>query len=171
LLGTTSRILACALLLGMAQSAAADWQYYEAKSYGFSMLVPTGTTVKEKEWGGGWGQLWAEHEGVKLYGLAKLGAKESDQEIEKFAVRVIGIPANEWKLIDSGKGQGWERYRTFEAVRGDRLYFGGYGGDAGATTCSTWRRRSPNTTPTRPITASGTSPSDSTEGDGPCVRP
>jgi hypothetical protein len=123
-----SRVLAGALLLGMAQNAAAaEWQYYEAKSYGFSMLVPTGTTIKEREWGGGWGQLWAEHEGVKLYGLAKLGAKESDQEIEKFAVRVIGIPANEWKLIDSGKGQGWERYRTFEAVRGDRLYFGGYG--------------------------------------------
>jgi hypothetical protein len=128
LIRTLSGVLAGALLFGTIQTAAAaDWQYYEAKSYGFSMLVPTGTTVREKEWGGGWGQLGSEHEGVKLYGLAKLGAKESDQEIEKFAVRVIGIPANEWKQIDAGKGRGWERYRTFEAVRGDRLYFGGYG--------------------------------------------
>jgi len=115
-------------LLAMVQvGAAADWQYYEAKKYGFSMLVPTGVTVKEREWAGGWGQLWAEYEGVKLYGLSKMGAKESDGDIEKFAVRVIGIPAGEWKMIDAGRGRGWERYRTFEAVRGNALYFGGYG--------------------------------------------
>lgn len=123
-----SRLFVWALLFGMAQAAGAvDWQYYQDKKYGFSMLVPAGAKVNEKEWGGGWGELWAEHEGVKLRGLAKLGAKESDGDIEKFAVRTIGIPANEWKLIDSGKGRGWERYRTFEAVRGNRLYFGGYG--------------------------------------------
>jgi hypothetical protein len=123
-----SKLLACALLIGMTQVAvAADWAYYEAKKYGFSMLVPTGTRISEKEWGGGWGELWAEYEGVKLRGLAKLGAKESDADIERFAVRTIGIPANEWKMIDSGRGRGWERYRTFEAVRGNNLYFGGYG--------------------------------------------
>jgi hypothetical protein len=126
--GTMRKLLTCALLFGMAQIAvAADWKNYEAKQYGFAMLVPTGVTVKEKEWGGGWGELWAEYEGVKLRGLAKLGAKETDAEIEKFAVRTIGIPANEWKMIDSGRGRGWERYRTFEAVRGDKLHFGGYG--------------------------------------------
>ena len=108
-------------------AAAADWHLYEAKKYGFSMLVPAGVAVKEKEWGGGWGELWAEHEGVKRHGLSKLGAKESDGDIETFAVRTIGIPANEWKMIDSGRGQGWERYKTFEAVRGRALYFGGYG--------------------------------------------
>jgi hypothetical protein len=127
-IGTMSKLLACALLFGMAQIAgAADWQYYEARKYSFSMLVPAGVTVKEKEWGGGWGELWAEYEGVKLHGLSKLGPKESDGDIEKFAVRTIGIPANEWKMIDSGKGRGWERYRTFEAVRANKLYFGGYG--------------------------------------------
>ena len=124
-----SKLLACALMCVLAQvGAAADWTYYEAKSYGYSMLVPTGVSVKEKEWGGGWGELFAEFEGVKLHGLAKLGAKETDADIERFAVRVIGIPANEWRLVDSGRGQrGFERYKTFEAVRGGRLYFGGYG--------------------------------------------
>ncbi len=121
-----SKLLACALLLGIAQSAAAaEWRYYEAKNYGVSMLVPAGVTVKEKAWGGGWGELWAESEGVKLRGLAKVGPKETDGDIETFAVRVIGIPANEWKLIDSGKGRGRERDKTFEAVRGDKLHFGG----------------------------------------------
>jgi hypothetical protein len=125
---TLAGLLACALVGVIAQSGAADWKYYEAKAYGFSMLVPDGVTVKEREWEGGWGALLAEFEGVKLHGLAKLGAKETDADIEKFAVRIIGIPANEWRMVDSGRGQqGFERYRTFEAVRGSRLYFGGYG--------------------------------------------
>ena len=123
-----SKLFACALLCLLAQAASADWKYYEAKKYGFSMLVPAGVAVKERTWSGGWGQLWADSEGVKLYGLAKLGAKESDADIEKFAVQQIGIPASEWKLVDSGTGRrGFERFRTFEAVRGGKLYFGGYG--------------------------------------------
>jgi hypothetical protein len=122
-----SKLLAGALLCIVAPLAAADWKYYEAKSYGYSMLVPEGTKMKEKEWGGGWGEAWGESEGVKFHGLAKLGAKESDADIEKFAVKTIGIPAAEWKMIDSGKGRGFERYKTFEAVRGTKLYFGGYG--------------------------------------------
>ena len=122
------RLIAMAALLAVSQLAAADWKYYEAKGYGFSMLVPEGTKMKEKELGGGWGQLWGDYDGVKLYGLAKLGAKESDADIEKYAVKVIGIPASEWKKVDSGSNQrGFERYRTFEAVRGGKLYFGGYG--------------------------------------------
>ena len=58
-------------------------------------------------------------DGVKLYGMAKLGKKETDAEIEKFAVRIIGIPAKEWKMIDAGGGRGFERSRTFEAIRLD----------------------------------------------------
>jgi len=124
---STLRIIAGTLILLAAQVASADWKYYEAKSYGFSMLVPEGTKMRDKELGGGWGQLWGEHEGVKLYGMAKLGKKETDAEIEKFAVRIIGIPAKEWRLVDIGPGRGFERSKTFEAIRGDRLYFGGYG--------------------------------------------
>ncbi|HSS27526.1 MAG TPA: hypothetical protein VLL50_06200 [Usitatibacter sp.] len=123
-----SKVAAIAALLVVSQWALADWKYYEAKGYGFSMLVLEGASMKERELGGGWGQLWGDHDGVKLYGLAKLGAKESDADIEKYAVKVIGIPASEWKKVDSGSGKrGFERYRTFEAVRGSKLYFGGYG--------------------------------------------
>lgn len=122
--------IAVGICLGLfAQLAtAADWRTYQVPSYGFAMLVPAGTAVKEQEWGGGWGGLQAQSDGVKLYGRAKLGAQATDAEIEKYAVQVIGIPAAEWKRVDSGTNQnGWARYRVFEAVRGSRLFFGAYG--------------------------------------------
>ena len=59
---------------------AEGWKTYTAKEYGFSMLVPEGTEMKEKEWSDGWGGLYAEHDGVKLWGLAKLGEKATDEE-------------------------------------------------------------------------------------------
>jgi hypothetical protein len=124
----SSIVLAAMVGLSSLAAAATGWKHYEAKSYAYSMLVPVGVAMKEREWGGGWGGLTADFEGVKLNGLAKLGAKESDAEIEKFAVRTIGIPAREWTRVDSGEHQqGWERYRTFQATRGAKLYFGGYG--------------------------------------------
>ncbi|HXF77560.1 MAG TPA: hypothetical protein VN598_01745 [Usitatibacter sp.] len=122
-----SKLAAAALLCAASQLATADWTKYDAPTYGYSMLVPEGTKMTSRELGGGWGQLWGNSDGVKLYGLAKLGAKESDADIEKYAVKVIGIPASKWKMVDSGSGRGFERYRTFEAVSGDKLYFGGYG--------------------------------------------
>jgi hypothetical protein len=92
------------------------------------MLIPAGAAVRERESAGGWGGMFATFEGVKVHGLAKLGAKESDADIERFAVQVIGIPAGQWTMIDSGTNHnGWARYRTFSAKSGPKLYFGGYG--------------------------------------------
>jgi hypothetical protein len=124
-----ARLLLAVLVVMVAPCAlASDWKNYDAKSYGFSMLVPTGVAIKEREWGGGWGGINADFEGVKLYGLAKLGAKASDAEVEKFAIQTIGIPASEWTLVDSGANQrGWGRYKTFRATKGAKLYYGGYG--------------------------------------------
>ena len=114
--------------LALAASAlASDWKLYQAKEYGYSMLIPTGAPVVERERAGGWGGFAAVYEGVKVHGLAKLGAGETDADIERFAVRVIGIPASQWTLVDSGSGRGWGRYRTFRATSGPTLYFGGYG--------------------------------------------
>jgi hypothetical protein len=124
-----AKMLASAMLVVLTQAAlASDWKQYDARSYGFSMLVPSGVQVREREWGGGWGGLNADFEGVKLYGLAKLGAKATNAEIEAFAVRTIGIPASEWTQVDAGTNQrGWERYKVFRATRGAKLYYGGYG--------------------------------------------
>ena len=116
-----------ALMLGMA-ALAADWKYYEAKPYGFSMLVPASVRVVEREWGGGWGGIAAREENIQFYGLAKLGVKESDADIESYALKTIGIPAGAWTRIDQGRDvRGWERFYTFKANLGTKLYFGMYG--------------------------------------------
>jgi hypothetical protein len=118
-----------ALAFAFAGSAlASDWKQYHAKEYGYSMLIPSGAAIAERERAGGWGGFAATFEGVKVHGLAKLGPGESDADIERYAVRVIGIPASQWTLIDSGGNQrGWGRFKTFRATSGPNLYFGGYG--------------------------------------------
>ena len=118
------------LLVGLMMSTAAfaDWKYYETKEYGFSMLLPAGAKLNTKEWGGGWGGMNSNYDGVKFYGLAKLGARESDADIEKFAVNLIGIPASAWIKTDQGTNvRGWERSYVFKANVGSRLIFGMYG--------------------------------------------
>ena len=119
-------MLAGLLLLAPAQ--ASDWKYYESKEYGFSMLVPTGAQLQTKEWGNGWGGISSLHEGVRFQGLAKLGAKESDADIEAYALKVIGVPGSAWTRVDqSGNTRGWDRFQVFRANVGARLLFGLYG--------------------------------------------
>lgn len=121
-------VLAIVLTLGSASGATAQgWSTYSADDYGFSMLVPEGTTIETKQWKGGWGGLVGESEGVTVIGVAKLGAPESAEDIEAFGVEVTGIPASRWTQIDKGSGNGWSWYRTVEARDGSKLVFGGYG--------------------------------------------
>lgn len=116
-----------ALLLATA-AAAGDWTYYEAKKYGFSMLVPAGTSLRTQEWSGGWGGISGAHEGVRFHGQAKLGAKESNEDIEKYALKLIGVPAGAWVRTDQiSNTRGWERAQVFKANVGSRLLFGMYG--------------------------------------------
>ena len=124
---TTVKLIAGALLCVASQLAAADWNPYEAPAYGISMLVPSGMKMQEQMLDGGWSRVYGSLGGLKLYGLAKPGEKETDAAIEKFASQVIGIPSSDWKMIDKGKGRGFEHYRTFQAGRANKLWFGGYG--------------------------------------------
>lgn len=97
------------------------------------MLVPSGTRMETREFGAGWGGLRGESGGVRVVGIAKLGAPEPAAEIERFGVEVTAIPWSHWEVIDSGSGQGWHWYKTVTARQGDRLFFGGYGvGDRGS---------------------------------------
>jgi hypothetical protein len=125
------RTLVTAVLLIAAVAALADnpgWSTYRAAEYGFTMLVPEGTKFREKESAGGWGELWAEHDGVKVYALAKLGEWATPEEIEAVGVKLTGIPASAWTQINEGKNQaGWKWYRTVEAIRGGKLIVGDYG--------------------------------------------
>lgn len=101
---------------------------YRSEDFGLSMLVPEGARFKEMEYGGGWGALYANYQGVQLWAVGKLGAPEKAEDIEAFGVKVTGIPAKYWKTIDKGKNShGWKWYRTVKASDGKTIVFGGYG--------------------------------------------
>ncbi len=124
LLGLSALLVAAAATV----ASASDWRYYETKPYGFSMLVPTGVRLVEREWGGGWGGFSGRDGDVLFYAQAKLGVKESNEDIEQYALRTIGISANAWTKIDQGQNvRGFERYATFKANLGSKLYYGMYG--------------------------------------------
>jgi hypothetical protein len=104
------------------------WVTYRSEEYGFSMLVPEGTKFEEKEFEGGWGALYANYQGVKLWAVGKLGAPEEAKDIEAYGVKVTGIPAKYWKTIDKGKNaHGWKWYNTVKASDGKTIAYGGYG--------------------------------------------
>jgi hypothetical protein len=104
------------------------WELYKADDYGFSMLVPKGATFQEKEYEDGWGALHADYQGVKLWAVGKLGASEQAKTIEKYGVKVTGIPDKYWKVIDKGKNsRGWKWYYTVKASDGKSTAYGGYG--------------------------------------------
>lgn len=109
------------------RASAQNWQNYTAADYGFSMMVPAGTELKTKDFGGGWGGLTGESEGTTVIGIAKLGVQEKAADIEAFGVSVTGIPAAKWTLVDEGTGNGWTWYRTVSAAEGSKQIFGGYG--------------------------------------------
>ena len=106
---------------------AQEWQRFSADDYGFAMLVPSGTTMKTEEFGGGWGGLVGESQGTTVIGIAKLGTEEKPADIEAFGVEVTKIAADRWTLIDEGSGKGWKWYRTVSAADGGKQIFGGYG--------------------------------------------
>lgn len=92
------------------------------------MLVPAGTRLVERQQYGGWGELWANDQGVKLFAMIKLGEQASRNEIEKVGVRITGIPGDDWTTIGSGKNvAGFNWYRTVKAVRNGKLLLGDYG--------------------------------------------
>ncbi|MBI2901845.1 MAG: hypothetical protein HYY17_16795 [Planctomycetes bacterium] len=114
--------------LGPSTVAGKGWTVYECEKYAFSMLAPQGTKFAEKEFEGGWGLLAAKHEGVQLWGLAKLGHDYSHDDIAKLGIKLTGIAADHWKEIDAGENKlGWKWYRVFAASDGEDLVFGGYG--------------------------------------------
>ena len=119
-------LLAILVLMSTAVRAE-DWTKFSADDYGYSMLVPAGTKMVEKTWSDGWGGLSGDSDGVSVIGVAKLGAPETAEEIEKFGVQVTGIPTSGWSEVDSGKGNGWTWFKTVTATKGSTVYYGGYG--------------------------------------------
>jgi hypothetical protein len=122
-----SRFGIALVTLLMSASAFADWKQYDSAPYGFSMLIPAGAGVATRE-SGAWGGIAGSFEGLRFHGLAKLGAKESNEDIERYAIGLIGVPAGAWVKVDQVQNtRGWERGYVFRANVGSRLLFGMYG--------------------------------------------
>lgn len=112
----TSRCLVLVLVLAAVALLAQDgWVKYSSEKYGFSMLVPRGTRMADKEFGGGWAGAYGNHEGVEFVGIAKMG-KEEEEDIVKFGIRYTGIAESHWSKVDQGHG-----YKVYEAEEGDHV--------------------------------------------------
>jgi len=107
---------------------AGKWKEAKSDKYGFSMQVPRGTVLAGKEWKGGWGGLYGNFFGVKLWGIAHLGKKHTAKQIETFGLLVTKIPPKKWVKIDEGQNKnGWEWYKTWKAEVGKHVVLGAYG--------------------------------------------
>lgn len=116
------------LILACVNLTAGEWVTYKSADYGFEMLVPKGTKVKEQEKEGGWGKLVAKHGADMVVAYAKLGKESSAEDIEAFGLKVVKIPEDKWELLDEGKNnKGWKWYKTYVAKKGKKVYFVGYG--------------------------------------------
>lgn len=113
-------------------SAASDsgvrWVKYRAPKYGFSMLVPAGTKLKERQFGPNWGELTGKYDVVRLVALARLHYKATPDEIERVGVKVTGIAGQYWKVIGHGRHQGgWIWWKTVTAELNGVRVIGDYG--------------------------------------------
>ncbi len=129
-------LVMCMLFVLNQLQAEEGWANYISKEYGFKMLVPEGTKFAEKD-NGRWAELSADYQGVKFYGLARLGNPVKASEIEAYGSKLTGVPSDKWKVIDKGENKkGWKWYVTVLAVHGDVAVAGGYGvGPMGSYMC------------------------------------
>src|SRR5712671_3975119 len=114
--------LTVVLVLAAAALAAQEgWVKYSSSKYGFSMLVPEGTKMADKEFGGGWAGAYGKHEDVEFVGIAKMG-KEDEKDIINFGIKYTGIAESKWSKVDQGHG-----YKVYEAEDGDHVVIAAVG--------------------------------------------
>lgn len=119
---TLSRRVALVVVLAAVALVAQDgWVTYSSQKYGFSMLVPQGTKMVDREFGRGWAGAYGSHEGVEFVGIAKMG-RESEEDIIKFGVEYTGIDEKHWSVVDQGHG-----YKTYMAEDGDKAILAAVG--------------------------------------------
>lgn len=124
----THCIIAISACCWATSAAAIDWKKHEAPPDGFTMMVPATGVVRSQELGRGWTGISSTAGVATTHGLSKLGASESDTEIENIAARAIGIPAAEWMPVGHGGDvHGWKHFSAFKAKSGTKYVLGEYG--------------------------------------------
>ena len=117
----TKRMVLALVFSVCALFAQEGWTRYSSSDYGFSMLIPHGTKVEEREWGGGWAGVRCTYDGVIFTGIGKLG-KESEKDIIRFGIEATGIAEKYWTMVDQGKG-----YKVYRAEAGDEVLLASVG--------------------------------------------
>ena len=105
-----------------------NWAQYEAKAYGFRMLIPEYTTLAERKHPNGWGELRASYLGTEIIVYAKLGKPATANDIEMFTWRLTNIMPDDWQVVDKGKNaKGFKWYKTTKSYIRDKVAYGIYG--------------------------------------------
>ena len=116
------------LLASGPQAFAFNWAQYEAKAYGFRMLIPEYTTLAERKHPNGWGELRASYLGTEIIVFVKLGKPATADDIEMYTWRLTRIAPDDWQVIDKGKNaRGFKWYKTTKSYIRDKVAYGIYG--------------------------------------------
>ena len=117
-----TRRLGIALAFGACVLVAQEgWTRYASSDYGFSMLIPQGSKIEEREWSNGWAGVRCTHDGVIFTGIGKMG-KEAEKDIVRFGIEATGIAEKYWTMVDQGKN-----YKVYRAEAGDEALFAAVG--------------------------------------------
>ena len=101
------------------------WQKYSNQKHGYSMEVPAGTQIVEKNFSNGWSGLVATRGPLNFWGITHSGMGR--KAIEDFCVELTGINKEQWQLIDESQENGWLWMRKVKAKVGNNVLYGGYG--------------------------------------------
>lgn len=113
-----------ALVLGASTAFAINWVEWKAEKFGYRMEIPKAMVMKAKDFGDGWGGYHGTLGPVHIYGVAKLGAHPDLKDMQAFGIKLTGIPAGKWTLVNQGTGRnGFTWHKTYRAKKAGKVVF------------------------------------------------
>jgi hypothetical protein len=108
-----------ALLLSLSLAAPAgaqEWSVFKSDRFGFAMLVAPGTRWEARDFGQGYGGIYAKKGVLEFTAIVKLGYAATPRELGEAAIMLTRVPSAGWRKVDEGKrAAGWTWWQTFEA--------------------------------------------------------
>jgi hypothetical protein len=109
-------------ILSASSASGQSWGVFKSDKFGFAMLVAPGTSWAARDFGKGWGGIYARTGVVEFFGVAKLGTFAPAAELELTGVLVTGIPIAAWRKVQEGTQQnGWKWFKSYEARGNGKL--------------------------------------------------
>lgn len=112
------------LLATSASAKVAEWKEWKNDTYGIKMLVPQKMVLVGKKFDSGWGGLLGKIADVEMFVIGKLDTSPTLKEMQAFGIKVSGVPAKHWRVIQQGRGKnGWAWHKTYRADGRARALF------------------------------------------------